>query len=366
MYKIIFFFAAINLLVLIFFSFKGQDSVNTYEILERARVARDDHFYEKQRALLSQVIKDRIQVLGSEHAGLAKLYSRMAHSFLSSNNLESSLKDALENFDKAEEFVDKAIKIAIKQTDQQEWQLGLYVAQKGNILLEKAVRSSENVPQRAIMLLEQGLNILKTRLGVKSPEFQITKTILARALKIKGECNRSAELFAGTINWFENNLPPHSERLALQYEGLAKAQVCARQYVEAIKINELALTIYAGNGAYQESEAILNYRNGILNFLLGSYEKAFILLESAHEILHEDDSLAFLTIIKQDLKYLKAFTKSELLSENLLNYRAILRKRRLEHHIKSPKVQIFDPKMMVALEELIDLSIESGRASNGK
>ena len=365
--KMILIIGVINIVVLILFSLNGPSSLNTYEVLESARLARDDYSYKKQRVLLSQVLKERSKVLGSEHPGIAKLYSRMAHSFLNSNNLEPSSEDVLDNFDKAEEFADKAIVIARKQAEQNNWQLGLYVAQKGNIILERAVRNAKNVPDRAIMLLEQGLGILENGLGANSPEFQITKTILARALRMKGECNRSAELFMETLNWFVDNLPAESERLALQYVSVAKAQVCAGRYDEAIKSNQLALTIYPDINAYQESRGILNYKNGILYFILGSDKNAFSSFETAHELLINSPSSTVLKVLKQDLEYLEAFTKSEISDENLLIYRSILRKRRLENQMHGPKAQIFDPKVIVALEELIIRGIESIRVNiNGE
>ena len=58
-------------------------------------------------------------MLGSNHLGLAKLYSRMAHSFISSNNQERKPLKVEKNFEKAEYFVDKAISIAGNQKDSQ-------------------------------------------------------------------------------------------------------------------------------------------------------------------------------------------------------------------------------------------------------
>ena len=119
-------------------------------IFSKARKARDDNLFNKQRDFLEQVIDERIKILGPGHLGLAKLYSRMAHSYVNSINLEPKSPDVLEKFEKAEFFVDKAIAIAGNQEDRENWQLGLYVAQKGNIILEKPNTIHSKYPKESL------------------------------------------------------------------------------------------------------------------------------------------------------------------------------------------------------------------------
>ena len=321
MNKIIGFFAVINLLLLIFFSIREPDLENTYDLLEKARKARDQNLFIKQRDFLGQVIDERIKILGSSHPGLAKLYSRVAHSYVNSINLNPKSIDVLENFEKAELFVDKAISIAGNQKDAENWQLGLFVAQKGNIILEKSEYNSQQIPERAIMLLQQSLKILKNRLGSQSPEFQITKTILARALKKRGDCNLSMHLLAETISWFEANLPPDSERLALQYENLASSQACLGRFEESIKSNQSALSIYEKKDNYFIPSMLILYQNSILYFLVDDKPKCLRLLTYlSAETSGSNLSKEILAMIAQDLHFLKLMLNDKATVKKLSNF----------------------------------------------
>ena len=331
----------------------------TYELLENARKARDVHLYERQRFLLEKVINERIKVLGPNHPGLAKLYSRMAHSHVSSNNLALPSKELSDNFDHAEYFIDKAIVLARNQSNSQNWQLGLYVAQKGNIILERASYGLHHVPQRAIMLMEQALKILEKGLGEQSPEFQITKTILARALNEKGDCKLSTELLNETLSWFENNLPSDSERLALQYESLAKSQICSGLYNKAIESSNLALSIYDGNKKNRKSIIILNYQNGILNLLQGNKSEAIRLLRLADAESNGNLYPQLSEIITQDLSYLVGYSGDPRSFETLLEYRSLLRKRRILFQNQNAKVRLLHPGIILELEAFIDHHTDS-------
>ena len=360
MNKIIAFFSIINLLLLIFFSMKGPSSEKTYDILEKARKARDENMFAKQRDFLEQVIDERIKVLGSNHLGLAKLYSRMAHSYVSSNNKERKSPEVLKNFEKAEYFVDKAISIAGNQKDSQRWQLGLYVAQKGNIILENAEYRSQQVPERVIMLFQQSLKILEDGLGRQSPEFQITKTILARALKKKGDCNLSMNLLAETISWFEVNLPPDSERLALQYENLASSQACVGRFNDSIKSNQNALSIYGKNDIYLIPRMMLMYQNSFLYFLVDKKEESLRLSDDlSAKILGSTLSNEMLITLVHDLEYLRLFLNEKATVEEAQQFRSILRARRLS--FQNSTFQPVHPEIIVALEAIIDRKLDSSQ-----
>ncbi len=365
MNKIIAFFAVINLLLLIFFSMREPSLEKTYDLLEKARKARDENLFVKQRGFLEQVIDERIKILGYNHPGLAKLYSRMAHSYVSSNNFGLKLPEVSKNFEKAEYFVDKAISIAGNQKDKQKWQLGLYVAQKGNIILEKAEFGSQQVPERGIMLLQQSLKILKNDLGMQSPEFQITKTILARALKKKGDCNHSMNLLAETIGWFENNLPPDSERLALQYENLASSQACEGHFDESIKNNQNALAIYGKNDTYYIPSLILMYRNSFIYFLMDKKDECLRLFANLSAKISDDNlSNKMLVIMAQDLYYLKLILKNKATLDEVQQFRSILRSRRLTS--QNSTFQLIPPKIIIAVEEKIDMELNSRKTEESK
>ena len=137
MIKIIGFFAVINLLLLIFFSIKEPSLEDTYDLLEKSRKARDNNQFIKQRDFLEQVIDERIKILGPSHLGLAKLYSRMAHSYVNSINLEPKSPDVLEKFEKAEFFVDKAIAIAGNQEDREKLATGALCCPKREYYFRK-------------------------------------------------------------------------------------------------------------------------------------------------------------------------------------------------------------------------------------
>ena len=357
--KIVVLFSLLNFFLFAFLMTSKTNNEKTYELLENARKARDLHLYERQRFLLEKVINERVKVLGPNHPGLAKLYSRMAHSYVSSNNLRPASKELSDNFDHAEYFIDKAIVLARNQSNLQNWQLGLYVAQKGNILLERAGYGLHHVPQRAIMLIEQALKILEKGLGEQSPEFQITKTILARALKEKGDCKLSTKLLNQTLSWFEDNLPSDSERLALQYESLAKSQICSGLYDQAIESSNLALSIYDGNKEYRKSIIILNYQNGILNLLQGNKTEAVRLLRLADGESNENLYPLLSEIITQDLSYLVGYSGEPRSFETLLEYRSLLRKRRIFFQNQNAKVRLFYPGIILGLEALIDHQTDS-------
>ena len=358
MIKIIGFFAVINLLLLIFFSIKEPSLEDTYDLLEKSRKARDNNQFIKQRDFLEQVIDERIKILGSSHLGLAKLYSRMAHSYVNSINLEPKSPDVLEKFEKAEFFVDKAIAIAGNQEDRENWQLGLYVAQKGNIILEKAEYDSQQIPERVIMLLKQSLKILQNGLGSQSPEFQITKTILARALKKKGNCDLSMHLLAETISWFETNLPPDSERLALQYENLASSQACAGQFEESIKSNQRALSIYEGKDSHFIPTMLILYQNSILYFLVDEKPECLRLLNYlSTEISDRNLSNEIFVMITQDLYFLKLILDDKATVEEAKQFRSILRARRLS--FQNSTFRPIQLEIIVALEELMEIKLNS-------
>ncbi len=356
MNKIIAFFAVINLLLLIFFSTSEPSIEKTHDLLEKARKARDINLFIKQRDFLEQVIDERIKILGSGHPGLAKLYSRMAHSYVSSNNYEHKSSKVLKNFENAEFFVDKAISIARNQADTQKWQLGLYVAQKGNIILEKAEYGSQQIPERVIMLLQQSLKILESGLGRQSPEFQITSTILARALKKRGDCNLSMNLLAETISWFENNLPPDSERLALQYENLAASQACLGRFNDSIKNNQNALSIYSKKDTHYIPRMILMYQNSFLYFLLNKKEECLkLLVNLSAKIPATNLSNEMLAMIAEDLYYLKLILNDKVTEDEAQRFRSILRAKRL--NFQNSKFQPVHPEIIIALEAKIDLKL---------
>ena len=358
MNKIIGFFAVINLILVVFFAIREPDLENTYDLLEKSRIARDDNLFIKQRELLGQVIDERTKILGSNHPGLAKLYSRMAHSYINSINLKPKSSDAFEKFEKAEYFVNKAISIAGNEKDTENWQLGLYIAQKANIILEKAEYDSQQIPGRVIMLLQQSLKILENGLDSRAPEFQITKTILARALKKKGNCNLSSDLLAETISWFETNLPSDSERLALQYENLASSQACAGQFEESIQSNQRALLIYDKKDKHFIPIMLILYQNSILYFLLDDESECLRLLNYlSAEISGSNLSNEILVMIAQDLPFLRLMLGDKGTVEEAKQFRSILRARRLS--FQNSTFRPIQLEIIIALEELIETKLDS-------
>ena len=162
-----------------------------------------------------------------------------------------------------------------------------------------------------------------------------------------------------TLSWFEDNLPSDSERLALQYESLAKSQICSGLYDQAIESSNLALSIYDGNKEYRKSIIILNYQNGILNLLQGNKTEAVRLLRLADGESNENLYPLLSEIITQDLSYLVGYSGEPRSFETLLEYRSLLRKRRILFQNQNAKVRLFYPGIILGLEALIDHQTDS-------
>ena len=103
----------------------------------------------------------------------------------------------------------------------------------------------------------------------------------------------------------------------------------------------------------------MNYQNGILNLLQGNKREAIRLLRLAdgESNVHLYPQLS--EIITQDLSYLVGYNGDPHSFETLLEYRSLLRKRRILFQNQNAKIRLLHPAIILELEAFIDHHTDS-------